>query len=193
MGRNDNVEAKNKGFTLTEMMVSMTIFSFLMVGMYTSLAVGSQVWLRNSKKIERHKDMRNQINRLSQDLRQATYFSITEETGLCNENFTCELIGNQLDILKFKTNLNEGWIIYKINTQGYLIRQVIDNNIIIKENIISKNISDFQVKLFVSEDINRNGVIDKGEDINENSLLDGDYISAEIITNLMKIRIAFRG
>mgnify|MGYP000853782472 FL=1 len=61
----------NRGFTLVETMVALTIFAIVVTAVLTVYLQGYAGYLKNNQKIEVQEDLRIALNRISRDLRQA--------------------------------------------------------------------------------------------------------------------------
>lgn len=61
----------NRGFTLVETMVALTIFAIVVTAVLAVYMQGYASYLENNQKIEVQEDLRIALNRISRDLRQA--------------------------------------------------------------------------------------------------------------------------
>ena len=76
---------KTKGFSLSELMVSMAILTFVLLGCYTILSIGNALTLRDSMKMELQSQVRNAMLRLVRETRQANRMMISFAEGELNK------------------------------------------------------------------------------------------------------------
>ncbi|MBF0485332.1 MAG: prepilin-type N-terminal cleavage/methylation domain-containing protein [Candidatus Omnitrophica bacterium] len=62
---------KHKGYTLVEALVSVAIFSVLVMGLFDILGVGTSVYMKSVPMIDLQQEARNAMDRMVRDLRSA--------------------------------------------------------------------------------------------------------------------------
>jgi len=70
-----------KGLTLTEVMVSTVIFSFILGGLYATLTVGRISWQSYDSAVRAQREARNVLTVLAKDFRVAENVIVTQSTG----------------------------------------------------------------------------------------------------------------
>ena len=87
----------NKGFSVTEIMIVLLIFSIIIVGLYASLSTGQATWFNTETSMELQQTIRKTLQRVAREL---------QESGFDKNNILQVSIGdgigvNGTDILRF--------------------------------------------------------------------------------------------
>ena len=66
---------RRSGFTMVELLISLTIFATVAIALYTAFSLGVSVWRRTESGIDLHQDVRVKLERVAKDLRNAVVYS----------------------------------------------------------------------------------------------------------------------
>ena len=69
---------QDRGFTMTEALVTAVIFSFIAGGIYATMVAGDSSWSHNSIQIELQQELRKAMNRMIDDLQQSGRSAIND-------------------------------------------------------------------------------------------------------------------
>lgn len=84
----------NSGYTLTEIMVSISIFVFICAGLSTILMVGNTSWKTQLANASAQQQIRNSIEMLERDFRSASGIIVNQDSENMNVSFTKPSEGN---------------------------------------------------------------------------------------------------
>lgn len=142
------MKSDNKGISLVELLVSLLIGSFLMMGLYVTLLVGQNSFLFADDQGQMQQSLTQGISKLSWDLGHAVSIEITDATEGAGGD-----IKNK-DILKFKRvswcqdDNDDCYVKYYLN-EDQLMRQIRSSlDVYKRENVVATNIQDFDIDQF---------------------------------------------
>jgi prepilin-type N-terminal cleavage/methylation domain-containing protein len=129
----------NHGFSLTEMIVSVGIFSVIMAGIYSILYVGNISWSMQDANVNVQRQARLAVDKMSRDLRVATGLSIDQEEGTVSVVFT-----------KNGAPVSYDWTSEAGSTQYQLIRTVNSVPIVMAQDISAFSVTESADNITIS-------------------------------------------
>ena len=89
-----NIKLKNtKSFTLVEILVSVSIFTFLIAAVYTTFLVGNRSWATSSAKVALQREIRWALFGMTKELREAKDIFITNDMTSTKLTFRRPAVG----------------------------------------------------------------------------------------------------
>jgi len=101
------------GFTMVEALVSVAIFSFMSLALFSILLVGQKSWSMNSTKIQLQQELRKSMETMINDLRQAGNASITNVPA--DDNWYTTIT------FQVPSTVTSGSIVWDSNTIQYVL------------------------------------------------------------------------
>jgi prepilin-type N-terminal cleavage/methylation domain-containing protein len=116
-----------KGFTLIELMVVVTILSFIILGLVTFFTGGTRSWISGQNQLKAQREARIAVDRMIKEIREANKVVNGYETGITvsypsifgRENVTFYL---DIDSHSIKRNNNANTLVDHIPEGGFLIK-----------------------------------------------------------------------
>jgi prepilin-type N-terminal cleavage/methylation domain-containing protein len=102
---NNKYTKNNKGFSLIELMVVVTILSFMVIGLVTFFSGGARSWISGQNQLKAQREARMAMDRMVKEIREGqkvvsgSYEDVVEisfPAALGEENVTFELINGQV-------------------------------------------------------------------------------------------------
>lgn len=124
-------EKNRMGYTLVEMMVTLSIFTVVMGGVYTIFLVGNRSWMTFTGNVIVQHNLRQGMSVMSKELRRARNVFVTKEPGGLRVNFVRSPVG---------------LVSYTWNEEGEDAHKIIRTNNVNKK-VIAGNIQKFDLEL----------------------------------------------
>lgn len=143
---------RHRGFSLVETLVTTLIFAVLAGGIYAALVAGNTSWEVNRIRIELQQDLRIAMDRLKEDLTQASTISITDVPA--NNTWYSSITFRIPESVDTSGNIQwpDETIQYLLSgtDSNELTRQVEEDLVVTEERLIAQNIESLQIRRLTS-------------------------------------------